>query len=386
MIDGLNNTVYWLSNLRAIRFPVDRVTHTLRLVVKVWLSQEANSRWIDLLDELYIPTRSRHSDDGDYVVVRGLDKVLAQRVGSGTLVQVITEQIREGNPTLSLSNVLMVLGGRWHHSQPANEWCKHNFLQGIEGWKVTDITMPEWLYYYGEAASVRVDATYYTEDGAMQQRTWELEPSNVTRAMWLSGGYGAAVEHLWMEENDYQPIHRIDVSPAQFAVDGWLLGTYRVTCAFRSAEFALDNVSRPGGLKVVFFNGYGVPDTARIWGSISKEVTAERIIGRVAGAERAISIEPTSTFTAYSGVITDAVAGWWEDLLLSRGVWLIDKQAHELKGTPIVITDHKFVRSSDADELPVCEIKYRPSDSYERMELKEIAAGVFDYTFDDSYA
>lgn len=246
--------------------------------------------------------------------------------------------------------------------QDAYDFCLKNFLTLLQGAKITSMGRLEYLHYLHDEIDTDepgVDA-YYT-DGTQQSFTPEKVGGN----------------------DDYSTI---DVSPANFAVEGKTLHKFRVHTGWKEFFFVLDFLNPDVAPVLLFTNSFGCQEIAYCLGTHTVSPEFKFSAAYIGQNKRNYDVEEVRTFKADTGVLTYPMAFWMNDLFRSDEVQLLnfyDGEPHP--GKMAVITDVKAEYDNNHDTLPRFTFSYEYAQRNHNVLDVERAGRIFDNTFDHTF-
>jgi hypothetical protein len=301
------------------------------------------------LSEAYTP------DNENRIYIRDLAKLFLTYIPRTTLrADFIITLTPDGAAAQTIHTT--VLYGLAEIDVPATDFLTGRFLTLLPGEKITFAGQKEFLSLYPAEQTNVAACAYY--------------PSGV----WTTKN---------MVINTVNQIVTIDVSPAALFENPEQINYYTIAAGNRYFTFYIKPVLPPEFTQYVFLNAFGVKETFIPGAITTRENKYDNKFGRFSGRYRKYSDEVVKNYTANTGILTDAMAGWMEDLFLSKDVFLLTGSGIEEE---IVIEESTVKRMTAPDELPAFEFKYRLSKfnqhEYSLSKATRIFDDSFDYTFE----
>lgn len=245
---------------------------------------------------------------------------------------------------------------------PAIESCsdfiRTHYLSILMGEKVTGIGRLEYLHYIG-TDDATATATY--DDG-----TTKDFPVTVI------GG-----------NNNYRTV---DVSPSLFITVGKKLVSYYVSAGARRQDFIIDLDNPDCAPIVIFVNSFGVEELLYCTGVHTKDPSFKRETTYIAGEEHDITITETRNFKADTGILNEAMAEWFGDLLRSHYVRILTISDKKLKVSKrVVITDSTSKQTNEKTEMPRFTFTYHYAQRNQNIVELGAEGRIFDNTFDYTF-
>lgn len=258
--------------------------------------------------------------------------------------------------TSSMSCRMVYLNGR--SSADCGEWCGRNFLSLLQGTQTSAEGRLEYLHYIGVETAVAM-ATY--TDGTSRSFT---PPS-------VGGGV----------------LYRtIDVSPSQFAAEGKELSMVVVTAGARTRQYMIDRTQPDCAPTLLFTNCFGCQELLYCTGTHQVAPEYKRSSAYIGGLMTDYDIEETRTFKADTGVLTQDMARWADDLFRSKDIRIVNFEGGQpVVGPRIVVTDSKSEHSNAPDSLPRFTFSYRYATEQQNYIDMGRAGKIFDNTFDYTF-
>ncbi|MBP3510593.1 MAG: hypothetical protein J6K19_00935 [Prevotella sp.] len=241
----------------------------------------------------------------------------------------------------------------------AGSFCSNYFLSILMGDKETAVGRLEYLHYIGTEPA-ECQALY--ADGRTE-----------TFSVVAVGG------------NDRYTT--IDVSPQKFMrSDGAEPESYTVVAGSRRQTFIL-NHERPDCAPIlIFVNSFGCDELLYCTGVHKVAPSYKRSSSYISGKLRNYDIEETRTFKADTGILNTAMANWFDDVLRSDFVRIVNFiGGNPDVGHEVVITDSKSEHSNAYDELPRFTFSYQYSQRNHNVLNMGRAGRIFDNTFDRTF-
>lgn len=242
----------------------------------------------------------------------------------------------------------------------ADTFCSHYFLSILMGSKETAVGRLEYLHYIG-TDSAECQALY--ADGQIE--TFSVD---------VVGG------------NDRYTT--IDVSPQKFlrSSDGAEPESYTVFAGDRQQQFAINHECPDCAPILIFANSFGCDELLYCTGVHKVAPSYKRSSSYISGKLRNYDIEETRTFKADTGVLNTAMANWFDEVLRSDYVRIVNFiDGNPDVGREVVITDSKSERSNAYDELPRFTFSYQYSQRNHNVLNMGRAGRIFDNTFDRTF-
>jgi hypothetical protein len=240
----------------------------------------------------------------------------------------------------------------------ADDYVKTHFLTLLEGEKETAQNRLEYLHYIG-TDTAQVVASY--DDGT--NKTFTLTP--------IGGN---------------ERYTTLDVSAAQFNLEGKLLIGYNVQAGARSFRFSIDFSEPDCAPVLVFDNSFGVEELLYCTGTHTLAPSFKRSAGYVGRYQRNYNIVETRTFKADTGIMTFVMALWAQELFRSESIHIVNfKERQPNIGKEVFITDSKAEYSNDDDEMPRFTFSYQYSQRNHNVVDLLRAGRIFDNTFDNTF-
>ncbi|MBR2290790.1 MAG: hypothetical protein IJ868_00550 [Prevotella sp.] len=243
----------------------------------------------------------------------------------------------------------------------AEDWCAKRFLTLMDGPRTTAMGWQERLCYLGTETPV---ARAWYDEGAMQQVT-------LTK---ITSGDGLVT---------------VNTSPQVLASSGRRLLRYQIQAGERIQDYVVDWDVEPEVAPVlVFWNSFGVQETAYCTGELKQATSFTRSQTRVGRKKKTYLMEEKVTFKADTGILSFPMANWWREVLRSRDIVLLDViggQVQTGQGKPIVITQEKMELSNAADSLPRITFEYEYADRNHNIFDVRAEGRIFDDTFDYTF-
>jgi hypothetical protein len=308
---------------------------------------------VSVLEESYVP------DSDGRVILFDLQRLLEPYL-SENLVEDFKITLDDGasEKTVRSFKVQYCAAETW---LDAEDFLKYNFLTTLQGNKRTAIGYREFLHFcLSEASEMDVYALYY-DASSMDSFEKELDPKTFTTT---------------------GQVLTVDVSPAQYQLDGYVLVQYRVVVGDRCQTFVVMENAPDAAPALVFTNSFGCQETIYCTGTHALEPEHTRTTGYLSGMFRSYEIEENKVFKANTGTLSHEMANWADDLLRSKEIYLLDG---ETIGKEVTITESENKRNNDDDNLPAYTFSYRYAQRNHNI-LSEAKAGrIFDNTFDYTF-
>lgn len=233
------------------------------------------------------------------------------------------------------------------------------FLSTLMGDKVTTLSRKEHLHLVcGTATEVKAKIKYRVG------KTTEV------------------VEKLLKSITGLNVVSTIDVSPVLVEEQGKELLGYSIIAGDRLQTFVIDRKDPRSEPDLLFTNSFGCQETIYCRGTFKLESEMERQQAYIDGKYRTYHVNENRKYKANTGVLTTAMANWAEDLFRSKEIYLFDGESI---GKEIAITESKFVRSNNPDELPSFNFEYRYAQRNQNILFTAKAGRIFDMTFDRTF-
>jgi len=242
-------------------------------------------------------------------------------------------------------------------NQKAESFLSSHFLTGLQEEKIIYPFQKEYLSFVAtERTEVEISARY-ASGKTVKKTAWVLEPPSA----------------------DPQVL-TVEVSPSLFEHPETIL--YAVaTAGERTFAYVLRRSAPRNPVQFLFLNSFGVKETFIPFASITRENKYENQFGVFNGNYRKYGAELVKEYTARTGVLTQGMADWIEELFLSRNVFLLSQDGIEQEAT---LTEATLQRSSARDELPNYAFKYRAA-PINQNELTIRGARIFDLSFNYTF-
>lgn len=242
--------------------------------------------------------------------------------------------------------------------EDAATFCQEHFLTLMMGTKITAIGRLEYLHYIGTEDAV---ATAYYTDG-----------TNRKFMVAKTGG------------NDKYTT--IDVSPALFTTEGTTLWSYSVSAGNRLQRFYID-LSQPDCAPVLLFtNSFGVQELAYCTGTHEKAPEFSREATYIEGKMTPYLIEEVRKMKADTGILTTAMAEWWDECFRSKEIYLVNfLDGFANVGKAVYISDCKSVRTNADDDMPRFTFTWQYAQHNHNVVAELRAGRIFDNTFDNTF-
>lgn len=296
-----------------------------------------------------------------YMVLRDLSNLVTPyakqklSVNFGLTMKVLDES---GNVTFAISRSTDIVYASVDTSIDAETFCDTHFLSILLGSKVTALGRLEYLHYIGTDTAT---CTARYADGSTAQF-----------GCVVSGG------------NDKYTT--IDVSPARFTTDGKALIGYTVTAGARSQNFEIDPFCPDCAPILIFVNSFGCEELLYCTGVHKVAPTYKRSSSYISGLLKNYDIEETRTFKADTGILNTAMANWFDEVLRSDYVRVVNiVNGSPQVGKEVVITDSKSEISNADNELPRFTFSYQYAQRNHNVLNLARAGRIFDNTFDRTF-
>lgn len=238
------------------------------------------------------------------------------------------------------------------------DWISNRFLTILDGIKRTAIGRLEYLHYIGTEAAT---ATALYSDGTTKQ-------FDVT-AVGGNGNYTT-----------------IDVSPSNFITEGKTLAEYSVTAGNRRQQYRMDFDKPDCAPILIFTNSFGVEELFYCTGTHTKAPTFKRESAYINGKNKNYNIIETRTFKADTGILNEAEAFWFGEVLRSDYVRIVTfRNGHPNIGKEIVLTDSKSEQNNNPDELIRFTFSYQYAQKNQNVVDEQREGRIFDNTFDYTF-
>jgi hypothetical protein len=274
------------------------------------------------LEETYTP------DAENKIHIRDLGKLFLPYISKITLRETFVIDITGES---SGSNAQITTSVQYCLSEiniAATDFMESHFLTLLQGEKITCPGQKEYLsLVLSEATPVTMTACYHSK--ARTTKTIQVNTTN--------------------------QVVTLDVSPGTFA-DPENISYIVVVAGNLFFVYWLRRPSAAEPVQFLFLNSFGVKETFIPAGLISRENKYENQFGSFNGMYRKYNIDLVKEYTANTGVLSENMAGWLEDIFLSKDVFLFSPDGIEKE---ITISDATVKRSSARDELPAYDFKYR---------------------------
>ncbi len=242
----------------------------------------------------------------------------------------------------------------------ADTFCSNYFLSILMGSKETAVGRLEYLHYIGtDSAECRA----FYADGQIE--TFSVD---------VVGG------------NDRYTT--IDVSPQKFlrSSDGAEPESYTVIAGDRRQQFTINHECPDCAPILIFVNSFGCDELLYCTGVHKVAPSYKRSSSYISGKLRNYDIEETRTFKADTGILNTAMANWFDEVLRSDYVRIVNFiDGNPDVGREVVITDSKSERSNAYDELPRFTFSYQYSQRNHNVLNMGRAGRIFDNTFDRTF-
>jgi hypothetical protein len=305
-----------------------------------------------ILDEKYIP------DSDKKITVYDL-KELFEPYLLENLVEKCTYTIDDGTDSSVTGSftVQYCAAETWLN---AKNFMAGYFLTTLQGTKATAEGRKEFVHFYTEeTVEVTVEADFYSAEKGLFSLTFHPEI-----------------------EISLNKINTIDVSPDLFSSDtGNLLG-YTVSAGSRTISFKLVQEEHTPAPALLFTNSFGVQETFYCMGQLALEPEHTFTGAYASGMFRNYEIEENRLFKANTGRMSHDMAGWADDLLRSKEIYLLDGTS---TGKEVTITECESKRNNADDELPSFTFTYRYAQRNHNILNTPRAGRVFDYTYDYTF-
>lgn len=244
-------------------------------------------------------------------------------------------------------------------SVDCDTFTNNHFLSQLNGVKITSIGRLEYLHYLG---SDTPSCTAYYGDGT----TAAFTPVVV-------GGNGSYTT--------------IDVSPSRFATTGKMLTSFVVSVGNRRQEYEMDLQNPDCAPILIFSNSFGVDELFYCTGKLTKSPEFKRESAYVSGKKQNYKITETRSFKADTGVMNEAMAEWFGELMRSKYVRLVRfKNGSYLNvGKEVVIDESKTEQTNLPDELPRFTFTYEYAQRNHNVVELDREGRIFDNTFDYTF-
>lgn len=242
--------------------------------------------------------------------------------------------------------------------ETAEHFLQNHFLSILMGPKVTAMGRLEYLHMQGSETAV-CTATY--SDGTQQTFNVGVVQTN--------GAYRS-----------------LDVSPANFAQTGKVLTAYTVTAGSRQQQFLMDLQQPDCAPILIFVNSFGLDELAYCTGLHRVDPSYKRSAAYIGRIQRNYRIDETRAFHADTGVLTTAMANWWDEVFRSDSVRVVNIiSGMPVVGKDLLITDSKSEYSNDDAEQPRFTFTYQYAQRNHNVVQLLRAGRIFDNTFDNTF-
>jgi hypothetical protein len=300
------------------------------------------------LEETYMP------DNENKIYIRELGKLFLPYISKITLQETFTIFAGTTNSESDVEITTTVQYGLSEINIAATDYLESHFLTLLQGEKITCPGQKEYLsLVVSEATQVTMTACYQSNDRITQT----------------------------IQVTDINQVITLDVSPATFD-DPENISYIVVVAGNRNFVYWLRRPSAAGPAQFVFLNSFGVKETFIPAGLISVENKYENQFGTFNGMYRKYNIDLVKEHTANTGVLTENMSEWLEDIFLSKDVFLFSPAGIEKE---VTISEATVKRSSARDELPAYEFKYRLSKANHSEHYIQEHARIFDDSFDYTF-
>lgn len=180
----------------------------------------------------------------------------------------------------------------------------------------------------------------------------------------------------------------IDVSPQKFlrSSDGAEPESYTVIAGDRRQQFTINHECPDCAPILIFVNSFGCDELLYCTGVHKVAPSYKRSSSYISGKLRNYDIEETRTFKADTGILNTAMANWFDEVLRSDYVRIVNFiDGNPDVGREVVITDSKSERSNAYDELPRFTFSYQYSQRNHNVLNMGRAGRIFDNTFDRTF-
>lgn len=239
-----------------------------------------------------------------------------------------------------------------------SDFISTHFLTILMGDKVTGLGRLEYLHYIGtdDATATAVYSDGTTKDFAVT----------------AVGG-----------NNNYRTI---DVSPSLFTTDGKTLVAFYVVAGSRRQDFIVDPDNPDCAPIVIFVNSFGVEELLYCTGVHTKDPSFKRETTYIDGEEQDITITETRNFKADTGVLNEAMAEWFGEVLRSRYVRILTIRSGKLKVSKrVVISDSSSKQTNEKTEMPRFTFTYHYAQRNQNIVELAGEGRIFDNTFDNTF-
>jgi hypothetical protein len=320
--------------------------------VNISLSDKSTSAII--IAETYMP------DMDNLVYIRNLGKVLEAIIDKVTLVGAYTMTITETDNTVTTFDFDVQYGTT--EIADYSTFIEVSYLTLLQGAKKTSIDRNEYISLKVSSDTPVQIALRYSSltDGSLSNNLINL---------------------ITVHESD--GIVTLDVSPAQWAVDGKQIEQYAVISGSRVQSFIVDNISLPGAVSFVFINSFGVKEIFTCMGLSERENKYDgSLYGSNDGTYRKFYTKLVKQFTGNSGIMSQDEAEWIEDMFMSDSIYLYDSTG---VGKEIAVIDPSVKRTSDPTELVSVSFTYRYVQENHNIYVAKPSNRLFDSTYDYTY-
>lgn len=179
----------------------------------------------------------------------------------------------------------------------------------------------------------------------------------------------------------------IDVSPTQFMTAGKTLVSYVVTAGDRSQEYEIDLQNPDCAPVLIFTNSFGVDELFYCTGKLTKSPEFKRDSAYIGGVKKNYKITETRSFKADTGVMNEAMAEWFGELMRSPYVRIVRFKGGKFLGVgkEVVIDESKTEQTNLPDELPRFTFTYEYAQRNHNVVEMDREGRIFDDTFDYTF-
>ena len=277
----------------------------------------------NFLQETYTP------DNENRIYVRDLSRLLVPYISKTELRQRFLISVTPATGAGSIIDIT-VQYGLVEINVSASEFLASHFLTILPGGKVIFPNQKEYLsLVVTEPTQVTITAQYQSQ--ARQTKTLQVTTLN--------------------------KVVTVDVSPSLFP-DPETIFFIVVSAGTRSFLYYIRQLQVVDPVQFIFLNSFGVKETFIPAGLTLCENIYQNLFGSFYGLYRKHNVELVKQHTTNTGVLTQEMAPWLEELFLSKDVFRFSPIGIEQE---ITIEEATVKRSSAKDELPAFEFKYRLS-------------------------
>ena len=316
-------------------------------------NENITAKYRQVLSGIEFLTETFSPDSEGKIYIRGLGALFLSYLSPSLLVdRFLVECTSTSGETISFP--VLVQYGLAEIDIPAAQFLDCHYLTFLQNEKIIYPFQHEYLSLFLSAATeVSIKARYAS--GEIASKSLNFQPS--------------------------LKVLTLDVSPSLFDHPETIHHLV-VVAGKRTFTYYIRHPAPIDPVQFVFLNSFGVKETFIPFGIISSENKYENQFGVFNGMYRRYQAELVKEYTAHTGVLTDNMAEWIEDLIISKHIFILNKKEIEKE---VTVIDATIQRSFLRDELPAHSFKYRLSKINENGHYIQDCSRIFDSSFDCTF-